>query len=356
MKVLHIIDTYWIGGAQSLLKGFFEYQKENNNIYLYNLRTREFNIDIDHTNVFTNKSKSKISLKPLKEITNIIKKYDINILHCHLPRSQVFGYLIKTFYCKNIKLVFHEHGEIIEHPIILPILFKYFDSKVNSYIAVSEHIKNTLIHKTKIQENKVEVIYNYVNDSFFSARDVPPQYKFIQKDCLTIGFASRLFKRKGWRDLLAASVILKENKNIKFLIAGKGKDQKCLLKLIKKHNLQNTVEYLGYVNDMQGFFAKIDILVIPSHWEGMPVLLLEAWAYGIPVVCTKVPGIEELAIDMSNCLLAEAKNPLDLSLNFMEIHNSPEKILNIVKNANTTVIQFNIKYFIKNLNGLYLKI
>ena len=95
MKVLHIIDTLWQGGAQSLLKSLFENQKDNPDIFLYSLRTREFNLDIDHPNVIANISTSRFSLRPLKTIREIIRTHQIDILHCHLPRSHVFGYIIR---------------------------------------------------------------------------------------------------------------------------------------------------------------------------------------------------------------------------------------------------------------------
>jgi glycosyltransferase involved in cell wall biosynthesis len=87
----------------------------------------------------------------------------------------------------------------------------------------------------------------------------------------------------------------------------------------------------------------------------MPVLMLEAWAYKILVLCTKVAGIEELAIDNVNCIMAEAKNPSDLSRKIVEIYNKPEIIPNIVKTANTNVLQFSIETYIENIQKFYTK-
>ena len=143
MKVLHIIDTFWLGGAQTLLKSYFEAERENFDIHLFSLRRTVPSISVEHKNVSCYRSHSRYSPGPLRALTNIIKKRDIDVLHCHLPRSQVFGYLVKRLFQPNIILVFHEHGDIFEKGVLLPALLRFFQHHVDQFVACSKAVKKS---------------------------------------------------------------------------------------------------------------------------------------------------------------------------------------------------------------------
>ena len=98
MRILHIIDTLWLGGAQTVVKTLFEKQEEKENIFLFALRKTEPLLSVNHKNVFVFPSSSKYSLNPIRKLIRFIHVHEINILHCHLPRSQFFGYLLKQFF------------------------------------------------------------------------------------------------------------------------------------------------------------------------------------------------------------------------------------------------------------------
>ncbi|MBS8122403.1 hypothetical protein [Candidatus Vampirococcus lugosii] len=72
-KTLHLIDSMGLGGAQTVVKGIFEKQKDNSNIFLYALRKRDINIKINHQNIFINNSKNKFSYNDI-----VIKSLSIN--------------------------------------------------------------------------------------------------------------------------------------------------------------------------------------------------------------------------------------------------------------------------------------
>ena len=112
-KVLHIIDTLWLGWAQTVVKGILEWKNSNQN-FLYVLRKTLVIKQIENNNIMICDSTFKFSFSPIFEIKDFIQKNDIQILHCHLARSQVFWYIIKKFFCPKIKLILHEHGEILK--------------------------------------------------------------------------------------------------------------------------------------------------------------------------------------------------------------------------------------------------
>ncbi len=290
MKVLHIIDSLGLGGAQTVIKGIFETQKSNKNIFLFALRKREINMEIKHLNVYLFNSNKRYSLKPIKELRKLIEKESIDILHCHLPRSQITGWILKKRYFPKIRLIFHEHSDIYDNKV-LPFLFKKIQNRVNLFIAVSKATKQELIKKANIDPKKIVVLYNFVDLEKFNRKNIKWNIQKereklgIGRDEFVIGFAGRLIERKGWRDFIeAANILIKENKKFKFLIAGDGPEKQKMLDLIEKYNLNSNIIYLGYQSKMVWFYSLLDIFVIPSHWEGLPMAQLEVMDMGIPMI------------------------------------------------------------------------
>jgi len=360
VKVLHIIDTLWQGGAQSLLRSLFEKQKDNPDIFLFPLRTREFNIDIDHPNVLANDSVSRLSLKPLKTLTEIIKSHHIDILHCHLPRSHVFGYLIKKFYFPQIRLVIHEHGEIFEKYLIYKPILRCINPKVALFICVSKASENELKNNINIQEGKTAVLYNFIDTGVFNRNRLLPGQKIerekhdIAGHDYVVGFAGRLFHRKGWREFISAAYLLKGNEELKFIIAGTGKDRQKLIRSIHQSGMSSKVIYLGYVKDMLWFYSLIDCLVIPSHWEGLPVTQLEARALGIPVITSNGPGLNE--IQDENILMFENRNPADLASKISLLFNDKSLRLKHSNLPDLTNTFYSVNRYIEKLDCLYINL
>lgn len=96
-------------------------------------------------------------------------------------------------------------------------------------------------------------------------------------DCLTVGYAGRFSPEKGIDKLIETANLMPE---ARFKAVGR---------LDKKETFPSNVEYMGYwgYNDMPGFYNSIDVLLLPSYTEGFPLVILEAYACNIPVVCAK---------------------------------------------------------------------
>lgn len=365
MKIIHLIDNLGLGGAQSFLKGIFENQRKNHNIYLYSLRSKKENILINHKNIFINKSSSKFSFNQILEIKKLIYNEKIGIIHCHLFKAFLIGIILKLFFFKDIKLIFHEHGRIIAtdnnniiEDYIYVLFLKVFKDKVDLFISVSNFIKEILINKIKINKENIITLYNYVDlnkfkRSKFDNRNNDLMIKKNKKDFF-IGFAGRIVQRKGWEEYVESAKILSKNHPyMKFFIAGDGAQEKKLLKIIKKNNLENKINYLGYINDIKKYYFILDCFVLSSHWEGLPMTQLEVMAYGIPLVTCNGPGMNEIPEDNISAVYCKIKDPFDLADKIIKVHENKLLRKKLISNSKKIVKKYSLDKFLLNLNESY---
>lgn len=131
-----------------------------------------------------------------------------------------------------------------------------------------------------------------------------------------LGFISWFVEKKGIRYLLEAmKVISSKNKNIKLVLAGDGPLRKEVEHFIASNDLQHTITYIGSLNleEKDNFFSGIDALVLPAitlpnDQDGIPVVLMEALSYGLPIISTNISGIPEICINNFNGFLIPEKN------------------------------------------------
>lgn len=232
-----------------------------------------------------------------------VGKVDVVHIHCgdivsHY-RKFIFFYIAKIF---NKSIILHLHGALfIEqainvHPFWKKMLSRFY-SESDLVICLSESWSKD-IGLMFPKSNRV-VIPN----------GIPlPKESFALKDKsneVIISFLGLIGPRKGIFDLLKViSQLVVLGMSVKLKIGGNGDIDK-LYREIEELSLQDNVEYLGWITREQKvqLFNRTDIFVLPSYGEGMPMSILEAMSYSIPIISTQVGGIPELVKDgVSGCL------------------------------------------------------
>src|SRR3989344_1888019 len=182
---------------------------------------------------------------------------------------------------------------------------------VNAKAIGSELVKAGLIH-----QGKIEVVYNGIDQDFFSP--APPEERIkirtslgIPKFAFVFVNTASLTKKKGHTFLLGAfSELVKENQReqLFLLLVGSGPLEKTLRDQVKELKLGERVIFTGERKDVKNCFAASDVFVLSSLWEGVPNAMLEALASGLPVVATSVGGVPEIVKDSHNGLLTPAES------------------------------------------------
>src|SRR5271157_2414275 len=309
MRSLHIIDHFSLGGAQRIVEGIVCSMPDSKLLPLHKKGGDERQIETPDEKYLIKPGNNLFlqMLKLLLETPRLIQKNNIQIVHCHLQYSWVFGLWI--YVClpakKRPKLVFHEHDFINLSRWYYPLFVKVV-SRTGSLIAVSEFIQQHMI-ACGVPAEKVNLLRNYVDLQRFS----PGQRPELRRFCLNeqqvngntlIGFAGRLVEYKGWRFILKTADKLRDN-NTLFLFAGDGPDKPKLIHEIQKLNLQEKVLLLGYVDHMIDFYRMINILVIASEKEAFGLVQMEAQACGVPVVVFDSQAAQEIHGDHSTIIV-----------------------------------------------------
>ena len=120
-------------------------------------------------------------------IKGFIKNNNIEILHCHLFRSQFFGYIIKRYFFPDIKLIFHEHGPLSERfeGFITKMFLRYSRNILDKSIAVSEMMKRLLIDSGKIECTKISILPNFIFPEYFKENKDKNREEFRKKHNLS---------------------------------------------------------------------------------------------------------------------------------------------------------------------------
>lgn len=194
-------------------------------------------------------------------------------------------------------------------------------------IAVSENLRRNIIQKGNVPENKIVTIYNGVDTDFFNpdvdCKDIIQKYDL--EEYFTIVFVGRIAPAKGLEYLIKALQELKD-KPIKALIVGPFKYMfqegngrssygEMLVNMVKKYNLQDRVFFTDAVprSELPKYYVAGDVFVLPSIYEAMPMVLVEAMACGKPLIGSRVGGIPEIIREGVNGLLFEPKNYKELA-------------------------------------------
>ncbi|UOD33900.1 glycosyltransferase family 4 protein [Deferribacteraceae bacterium V6Fe1] len=187
---------------------------------------------------------------------------------------------------------------------------KIFKNKSTRFIAISNMVKNELINRFKIEENKITIINNSVNKDIFNKANILKLRKNKRSSLnlnnkKVIGFCSTNFELKGLSFLIKSLQYLPEDYVI--LVAG-GRNPKKYIKLAKSINVEYRVHFLGKVKDMLAFYAMLDVFCHPSFYDTFGSVVAEAISCNIPVVTSKSVGAKDLIINGINGYVLEEIN------------------------------------------------
>lgn len=291
-------------------------------------------------------------LVPFK-LAKISRKEDVDVVHTHNSGPMIDSSLAKLFFLKG-KLIHTDHARVF------PDKYKYmaaefvFSHFYKNIIAVSSELKRNLNKYEKISLKKLSVINNGIDGDYYQSSISVTEAKSrfgLSHFSYVVGLAVVLSKQKGIIHLIdAASDVLKIRQDIGFVVGGDGPIRQELEQVVQERGLANNFKFIGARKDIPDFLKALDIYVLPSEWEGLPLVLLEAMAAKKCIIATSVGGIPDLINDGHDGLLVQSKDHVALSSAIMYILNNKKLISVLGENA---LNKFNACYGVTQMVKLY---
>jgi len=223
-------------------------------------------------------------------------------------------------------------------PPIIMLYGNFVYNQMDLNISISESNRNRASLIYKIPTDKITTIPSAVNSQFWNGLSLR-QTKLWSGHQIVL-YVGRLAPRKGVNYLLQAmSHITKYFPKAKLIIVGTGPLKHHLTDFSKRLGLQNSVMFLGYVTDekMRELFVSADVVVVPSIFEGCPLVLLEAMAAGKPVVASAVQGIAEVIKHELSGLLVKPGNTHEIEDAIIRLLQEKEFAKRLGENAKEAV-------------------
>ena len=290
-------------------------------------------------------------------ILNKIKKENIHLIHAHDLSSLSYGIVAALF--SGAKVIMTEHSRhYIDEKFIRRLEKRLLISFAHHLVEVSNELKEASLKREKIPEKKISVIENGVDIQKFSqAKPIKINLDELGPNPKKILVVGRLEEIKGQKYAIEALKFLDEF-NVHLLLVGDGSQKEFLLKITNEMGLKNRVHFLGQRNDVEQVMKIADILLIPSESEGLPFVILEAMASGLPVIATAVGAIPELlGTRMERGILIRPKDPIAMAEAIKQIFKTSSQAKQMVRNAFQFVSQnYSQEKMLNNYKELYLSL
>lgn len=224
------------------------------------------------------------------------------------------------------------------------ILFKEINLKLSDRIIVYSPL---LIKKWNLEKYSDKILI--AHEHFINFDDFTIETKYENRECI-IGYIGCLSEIKGVLKFVESiPKIISINKSIKIIIGGSGPLNEKIQDHIINNDLSNFVEFVGWINhdELGKTLNRFKLLVMPSHTEGLPNIMLEAMACGTPVLATNVGAILDIIKDGKTGFIMENNSPACIAENIMRALDDPD-LETIVENAKAFVeLEFSYEATVK---------
>lgn len=270
------------------------------------------------------------------KVANLLKTLKIDVIHTH--NTQPFFDGTVGALIAGVKTIVHtDHARSFPDKtryMVAEWLMSHFAYKV---VGCSAHTSAQLIKYEKISPKKIVTIPNGIDGSRFQIEIDEPAKRAelgIKKSGPILGVAVRLSEQKGISYLLQAMpAVLVKHPDATLVIAGDGDLKAQLEAETETLNIADSVIFAGARKDIPELLQLFDIYVMPSLWEGLPMILLEAMAAGCPIIASDVGGNSSAVIHGQTGMLVAAKDVSGLSDAVIRLLTQPELRAEFADNA-----------------------
>jgi glycosyltransferase involved in cell wall biosynthesis len=366
MKILHVIDSGGLYGAEIMLLNLVEEQ-----------------IVLGLKPVIASIGDHKTAEKPLERealmrgfpliffrmapgpnvsgayrLLKYAREEGFDLIHSHGYKGNILlGFIPRVF--RRIPLVSTLHGYTSIEGITKMRLYEWLDTLSHKMLDAVVLVNLGMLNHPKIKKQK-KIKFHVINNG------IPVQKADKKKEkkprtgseTLTIGSIGRLSTEKGYTFLIEAfSLLIRKGVDARLVLIGDGYERPLLEECVKRHNLWQNVEFTGYMRNAKQYMDDFDIYAISSLTEGLPITLLEAMAARTPVVATAVGGIPDVIENNREGLLVPPCNPQSMADSFFKLSKDPLFSSQLADKAYDKLIRiYSSRKMAEEYRSLYLSI
>ncbi len=305
-QVLHVIYSLFRGGAEKHIETIATAPSTKYRHLVCSLTSGDELVDSMRSAgipVFLLGKKFRGDPGVMLPLVRLIRDQRVDIIHLHNTSGTFWGTLAAILARTSIPIVRTEHSPYIpaRSPLLYRSLHSYLTGRSEKIICVSDHVKKSLIANLPRWKDKYVTIHNGINiDKFktsLSRKECRSRFK-LPADAGIVGTIGRLIALKNHARLIQSlPAVRKEVKDVHLVILGEGELKSKLRQLSVDFGVSDSVSFLPSTDDIDEFLRSLDVYILPSLSEGLPLTLLEALAAGIPAVASSVGGIPEIIKD-----------------------------------------------------------
>lgn len=259
--------------------------------------------------------RSRADLSQCYRLARVVRAEQVRLVHTHTPRSALFGGLVARL--ARVPMVHHVHSPA--------------ERDTESAL---RNVRNGFVERLSLREARRLIVVSGSLEQHVRERGIPPEriraipngvpagekvrLPYVPGEPLRLGTVALFRPRKGIEVLLEAMAELRRSGIVSTLHAVGPFEtpdyERKVHELVRRLDLERDVHWTGFRSDMTAEFRCMHVFVLPSLFgEGMPMVVLEAMAAGLPVVSTRVEGIPQVVRDGQDGLLVEPGNARDLA-------------------------------------------
>jgi len=362
--VLHIIKSLGRGGAEMLLPETLKshHQDQFEFHYLYFLPWKNHLVEAleqagGKVTCFPANNNIQLLLQYPK-IIRYCKEHQIQLIHAHLPWA---GFVSRLVHLKTrIPLLYTEHNLHERYHFITKLFNRLSFNWQTIGVGVSEDVTQS-IHKNISPSIPVKTILNGVNTSTFQRKNTQERASIredygIPNDAIVVGTVAvfRFQKRLDlWIEIFAEAI--KQNPKIYGIIVGAGPLEPMLKEKNAALGLEGKVFFAGLQTNVKPYYEAMDIFMMSSSFEGLPIALLEAMSMGCAIVSTDAGGIKEVLRSDKDGFVVSVEDWKSLSKSIVAFAKDDQKLKDYQSLARQRVVDsFSIEVMVQSLEKLYL--
>lgn len=331
-RVAHLLASNFFGGPEKqLVEHALRIAKRNfEPLIISFMEGSETNQLLDRAQQRGIATRSLLSTGPFDlslfgKVLNILKSEKVDLLCVHGYKANVIGRIAS--WRAGIPLIAISRGWTGEDYYIR--VYEWIDKM---FLRLSDHIvavsakQQQKVTDLGIPNDKVTVIHNCINVNGRVEPTASIRTELgLESDALLVISAGRLSPEKNYGGMIdAAKIVAEKNRNVNFAVFGEGVLRAELEEKITTAGLSDRFFLPGFHTGMQSILSEIDIFVLPSFTEGLPNVILEAFAAGKPVVATAVGGTPEVVEDGVSGFLTDPQKPEYMAECILRLAEDPE--------------------------------